>query len=104
MLEAAAPIDTVRALADLGMLGAMLIGVGVAWWLLRRNGGNNGPTSKMLDVMKGREERIDRMLDELATQGRLLERMVSGEERTNETLKELIVRIDQYIFGRFGEK
>src|SRR3990167_4289609 len=103
MLEAAAPIDTVRALADLGMLGAMLIGVGVAWWLLRRNGGNNGPTSKMLDVMKGREERIDRMLDELATQGRLLERMVSGEERTNETLKELIVRIDQYIFGRFGE-
>ena len=104
MLEAAVPIDTVRALADLGMLGAMLIGVGVAWWLLRRNGGNNGPTSKMLDVMKGREERIDRMLDELATQGRLLERMVIGEERTNETLKELIVRIDQYIFGRFGEK
>ena len=102
MLEAAVPIDTVRALADLGMLGAMLIGVGVAWWLLRRNGGNNGPTTKMLDVMKGREDRIDRMLDELSGQGRHLEQMVAEEQRTGRALEQLVDRIDRFMLGKFG--
>jgi len=89
-------------LADLGMMGAVLIGGGGVWWVLRRNGKTNGEVGKLLDVMKGREQRIDRMLDELAGQGRHLEQMVAEEQRTARAMENLVDRIDRFMFGKFG--
>src|SRR3989304_1258140 len=97
-------------LADLGMMGAVLIGGGGVWWVLRRNGKTNGEVGKLLDVMKGREQRIDRMLDELAGQGRDLGPVGGGgegdgrggEKRTARAMENLVDRIDRFIFGKFG--
>src|SRR3990167_6099899 len=97
-----ASLEVVKVLADLGMMGAVLIGGGGVWWVLRRNGRTNGEMGKMLEVMKGREERIDRMLDELSSQGRHLEQMVAEEQRTGRALEQLVDRIDRFMFGKFG--
>jgi len=104
LLLQSAGLEAVKMLADLGMMGAVLIGGGGVWWVLRRNGKTNGEMGKLLDVMKGREQRIDRMLDELAGQGRHLEQMVAEEQRTARAMENLVDRIDRFMFGRFGEK
>jgi len=97
-----ASLEAIKMLADLGMMGAVLIGGGGVWWVLRRNGKTNGEVGKLLDVMKGREQRIDRMLDELAGQGRHLEQMVAEEQRTARAMENLVDRIDRFMFGKFG--
>ena len=85
----------------IALIGTIAAGV-MATISLRRNGKTNGEVGKLLDVMKGREQRIDRMLDELAGQGRHLEQMVAEEQRTARAMENLVDRIDRFIFGKFG--
>ena len=85
----------------IALIGTIAAGV-MATMSLRRNSKTNGDMDKMLDVMKGREQRIDRMLDELSSQGHHLEQMVAEEQRTGRALEQLVDRIDRFMLGKFG--
>src|SRR3990167_5235941 len=94
MLDALTSVDAIRTLADLGMLGAVIIGAGGAWWLLRSAKNGNG---NLMDAFRQRETFIDRMLSQLGEQGKHLEQMVAEQRNTNHTLRQLVDRMDHVL-------
>ena len=94
---ASGDLEIVRTLADLGMLGAMLIGGGSVWWIIRTTRKNNDNNGKLMDAFRQRETFIDRMLTELGDQGKHLEQMIAEQRNTNRTLQQLVDRIDHVL-------
>ena len=97
LLEAASSVDTIRALADLGMLGAVIIGGAGVWWVVRTTRNGKQDNGKLLDAFRQREAFIDRMLTELSGQGKHLEQMIGEQRNTNRTLQQLVDRIDHVL-------
>lgn len=106
ILEAATSVDAIRTLADLGMLGAVIIGGFGVWWVIRnsRNANGNSANGKLMEAFRQREAFIDRMLTQLGDQGRHLEQMVGEQRATNRTLQQLVDRIDHVLMRGGGKQ
>jgi len=99
VLEAAADLEVVRTLADLGMLGAVLIGGGGVWFILRNGKNGNG---RLMEAFRQREKYIEQMLQQLGTQGEHIQELVGEQKRGTRAVEQLVDRLDKWMFGKFG--
>jgi len=103
-------VDIVKALAEVGTVGVLLIGVGVAYFIMRRNGKNNNGTAKQLvELMKFREDMmadmvrsleslagtLTRVFEEQAKHTELVQRLVDIHIRTEKPMEQLMDQVSR---------
>lgn len=91
---AAESADAISTIADLGMLGALLIGAGLAVYLIRSGNGRNGkastPANGLLEVARMQQGAITAMVADQATITATQAQIVEGQRVVAENMTRLV--------------